>query len=513
MSAMFTYLLQVTAIWAISAMLYEALLIREASHRLNRIYLLGTLLLGVVSPLISLGNNPIPTEAIVHPITNLSVMTPAFADHASLPTAAVAPGAESAQIPWLLLIYSIGCLIMLARLVAAFAKLIRMHQRGSKKIVLGYRFIETGGAHGPFSFFRHIYISRIADFDFDDLKLIAAHEMRHARYLHVLDILITEVLKIALWMHPLVYWYGSRLRRLHEYEADSAAKEAPGRYGILLLNQMLLSEGPCIAHSFYHAPIRLRIRMIMTKPGRTPFLKYLLVVPLLCAVMIGCMKERPAASAAAKKGNKISHKGNELEMGELSQTQVLERLHDTIHHRGIRSGPYPVKLNGQKIHEDYEVSAPPAYVGKYPDASTDLFVRLQDLLEQLPDGTYQIPLMNVIVDDKGKLAYYQGEGLFPLPADFRQRVKDTSNVPSFCINSHPIIGNNCPDFPKVDSNLVNAIQRKTIKILDNDIAFSPAKIKGHAVPAYLNSDLNFTWYKLIEVKSHHAILVTHHERS
>ena len=508
---MLVYLLQVTLIWAISAMLYEALLIHETSHRLNRAYLLGTLLLGLLSPLISLGNNPIPVAAIMdHPIQNYPALTTAFSDYTNQSSAVAKAISTPAQIPWLLLIYCAGCAIMLGRLIAGLYKLIRLYHGGTKHCISGYRFIETGGEHGPFSFFHHVYIGRLADFDNEDLKLIAAHEMRHARYLHGLDILITETLKILLWMHPLVYWYGSRLRRLHEYEADAAAKETPGRYGKLLLNQMLLSEGPCMTHSFYHAPIRLRLKMITKGPGRTPLLKYAFLVPLLCAVMIGCMKDRPAEDLAVKQGNKIFFKGNELELGQLSPMEIMKRFQDTTHHVQNHIGPYPVKLNGQRIYEEWDLTTLPAYQGKYTDASSYLFARLQDLLNGLPDGTYVLPLRNVIVDEKGKLAYYQGSGLFPLPNNREQPKPDTPNASFFCVDGHPIIGNNCPDFPKVDSNLSNAITRKTLSILDEGISFSPATIKGRPVPAYLSKDLHIEYYKVIQVKDHHAVLVGNH---
>jgi len=502
------YLLHVTVIWVVSALLYEALFIREASHRLNRLYLLGTLLLGLVSPLISLGNNPIP----VAPIMNQPIIPATFMNYTYQSSDVITAAAQDRQIPWMLLIYAAGFAIMMSRLIANFFTLVRLYKRGTKHNIFGYHFIETGGAHGPFSFFRCIFISRVADFDEEDISLIGAHEMRHARNLHGLDILLTETLKIILWMHPLVYWYGSRLRRLHEYEADATAREAPGRYGKLLLNQMLFSEAPYISHSFYHSPIKLRLKMLMKSPGRAPFLKYAMVAPVLCAIMIGCMKDRPTASVALKNEKRMVFKGYELELGELSPMQIMARFHDTVHHPENHIGPYPVKLNGQKIYEEWEVTTHPVYHGIHQDASTYLFDQLRQLLDQLPDGTYMLPLRNVIVDEKGKLAYYQSEGLIPLPFNFEQLKPDTSQAPSFCVDGHPIIGNSCPDYdyPKIDSKLEKAIAREIIAVLQAGISFSPASIDGRPVPVYLSRDLHLEWYKQIEVKDHHAVLVAKH---
>ena len=259
---MLQYLINTTAIWLISLVLFDAFLRRESYHSYNRFYLLFTFLLGALLPLwkwLAAGNNYSTSS-----------------DHA-LYTA----GTRWAI--WLILIYLSGVLVAFSILVIDVIKLVLLYRYGNKSAQHGWTVIETGKEHSPFSCLDVFFVTRKDQYTADEWDMIVAHEMQHSRLLHLIDLFIMQFTHIILWFHPMVYIYSKRLNLVHEYQADSAASQRPGEYGRFLIEQAVLQAAPTIAHSFNRSPIKNRIAMLTKnaspRTGKSN-LKLLIIFPL-----------------------------------------------------------------------------------------------------------------------------------------------------------------------------------------------------------------------------------------
>ena len=241
---MLQYLINATAIWVLSLIVFDTVLRRETYHAYNRAYLLATLMAGALIPLLTLHYTDVTTTA---PILTQSLQQVTRAKTAVAEIAAVP------QQNWthgLAYIYAAGVVASIVWLCADITKLIRLHGAGIKTEHDGWTVIETGKEHAPFSFANTLYVKSIASYSGAEWSMLSAHERQHTRLVHMADLLLLHITRIAFWFHPLVYIYHSRLLMVHEYQADNIAAARPREYGHFLIEQAVLNAAPAITHSF-----------------------------------------------------------------------------------------------------------------------------------------------------------------------------------------------------------------------------------------------------------------------
>ena len=138
-----------------------------------------------------------------------------------------------------------------------------------------------------YSFFKNIFIGETPGED--DLEKIMAHEKTHAIQWHTLDVLLMEILSIAFWFNPLVWWYRTEIKNVHEYLADEGAlQEGYNRksYQITLLEHLIGSASLSITNNFNYSLIKNRIAMMnIEKNGRKNIWKIFLLLPISLAIV------------------------------------------------------------------------------------------------------------------------------------------------------------------------------------------------------------------------------------
>lgn len=290
------FILKLTLCWGFFALLYALLLRHETFFRLNRLYLLSTVALGIaLAGLPPLGTNM--GEAI-----------------ALLPAVSVGlQQADAATQQWkfadgLWVVYWLGFFATAARTGWGIARLIGMAARGrTQRLPDGCLLIETSESAVPFSFFKWVFVpqtSNLAEATAGETPnsklqtsnaLMLAHERAHAHGWHSADVLLTELLCVALWFHPLAHWYRRALRTVHEYLADEAASRRTDKkqYGLLLIRQAQSGPALALAHHFFQSPLKQRLIMLM-KQNSAPVraIKYTLVLPL-AALFVLLFQQNP----------------------------------------------------------------------------------------------------------------------------------------------------------------------------------------------------------------------------
>lgn len=279
------YLLKVAICWLVFYVLYRLILEKTTFFRLNRAYLLITLLLGLVVPMvrISMGAPVDPTEGsnwlpeVVVRANNL-VNQPY-----TLPEITIqVPSSAAWDIwPWL---YWGGVAYCLLRFLVGLFQLYRIYSRGHKQAMGKYTLVYSEEVKAPFSFMHCLFWPAELEDENLEREYMLRHEETHILQYHTLDVLFSEIIKAICWFNPLAYRYSQALRDVHEYLADAAVLQNANRkqYGHLLIRQSLSGPSIALVNHFSTSQLKKRIHMMMRKKtqGRAQ-LRYALSLPLL----------------------------------------------------------------------------------------------------------------------------------------------------------------------------------------------------------------------------------------
>lgn len=282
------YLLKVAICWLVFYVLYRLILEKTTFFKLNRAYLLITLLLGLVVPMvrISLGAPADPTEGsnwlpeVVVRANNL-VNQPY-----TLPEITIqVPSSAAWDIwPWL---YWGGVAYCLLRFLVGLFQLYNIYRRGNKQAMGKYTLVYSEEVKAPFSFMRCLFWPAELEDENLEREYMLRHEETHILQYHTLDVLFSEIIKAICWFNPLAYRYSQALRDVHEYLADAAVLQNANRkqYGHLLIRQSLSGPSIALVNHFSTSQLKKRIHMMMRKKteGRAQ-LRYALSLPLLVAL-------------------------------------------------------------------------------------------------------------------------------------------------------------------------------------------------------------------------------------
>ncbi len=277
-------LIVITVCWGVFALLYQALLRRETFFGANRTYLLGTLLAGLAMPIVlDFWPTPTtPTDEIAAPVWLLPTVQVGIAQANRWLSGAT-------DWDWIGYLWGAGVLLAAGQTAAGLWRLWRIGRRAVRERVGEGVLLHTGEVSAPAAFFHWIFVP--SDYTRrTDWSAMLAHEQAHVRSGHTFDVLLLEVLRCIFWFHPIVYWYRSALRQVHEYTADAAAARTFSRkqYGLLLIRQAQSGPAPALAHHFFQSPFKQRLIMLTKNASpRVRGWKYALLLPVM-AIMIWC---------------------------------------------------------------------------------------------------------------------------------------------------------------------------------------------------------------------------------
>lgn len=325
MNAIIIYLLKVLLCTGIFYSLYWFFLRKETFFMLNRIYLLISLLLSFILPVIhfpvmeSTPENPAMSYILLRQI---SVGVQQMEESAS-------------NINWTAIIYLSVSGIMFICLLYNLLHIFLFSQKGNKKRQKGFLIIETSMEITPFSFFNRIFIQSNTEKKYEE-KIIA-HEKVHARQWHTLDVLLTEALKVVLWFNPFIYLYNKSLRNIHEYLADQGVLlqgHDTINYQQLLLGVAIGQPHLVLINNFNHSIKRRFIMMTKEKSKKLAKLKILFVLPLIAGVLIVFSSFRTANELSVISNSVYSLSQKEKKPVEQNQKKVYTAVEEAPSYPG-----------------------------------------------------------------------------------------------------------------------------------------------------------------------------------
>ncbi len=306
---MIRYLVFATLGTALFWLAYHLLLRKEHCLRLNRFFLLATLLLSLLLPLVHPQVAVVPSTAIggggyLLDFSDLGGTPEISINNQSIKSAEVSAsqGVDVWQV--LSIIYGVGVALGVLLLVVRYAVLCRKLRK--YEFVLHGHFHEavTDREEPSFSFFRYIVAGRGGMSD-AELQLVLKHERLHAAQGHSWDILLVQLVCCLLWFDPFVWLYGRDLREVHEYLADEAVLQQGSEgefksYLRLLYCQITGMQYVPIVNSFHFSTIKNRITMMKQPKSHKGWVKALAALPVAALLLFAnCKNQEPAQEQAA----------------------------------------------------------------------------------------------------------------------------------------------------------------------------------------------------------------------
>ena len=216
MKTLLAYPIEVFVCSGLFLLLYRLLLMRRVEETLCRRYLVGTMVLAVLIPMLEL---PLyPAEPIPDPFPSSERRIESIEESATAPTTVASP---APAISWRYVIwgcYGTVCLGALLLLLRRLYTIFRLRSEATLTHTPEYTLAESEAIRTPFSFWRTIFMGY--GYPPFERTLILHHEQAHVRRHHTLDRLILEGLRILFWFNPFL-WIAERwLIEVQEWQAD-----------------------------------------------------------------------------------------------------------------------------------------------------------------------------------------------------------------------------------------------------------------------------------------------------
>jgi len=278
---MFNYILEASIFWGIAFLLYKIFLEKQTYYKLNRGFLLFSIIAGALLPFLNLGS----LEVSLFKIS----LEPLIVSINEIQGSEVHPFPASLSAERLLwLVYWGGLILLSLRLLLSLRKITRLFFKHEKSKEKGFSIIKTGKAHPPFSFFTTIFIGEEKQVQ----PVVLQHELAHIKGLHSIDIMFFQLIALVHWFNPLIWLLGKELRTTHEYIADDYALNFSRKkeYSYILLQFAGLGFDPLLSSNF-NSQTKKRIKMMFKKKSSTfayAFFPLSLVLVFSLGLLLSC---------------------------------------------------------------------------------------------------------------------------------------------------------------------------------------------------------------------------------
>lgn len=419
------YLVKVSACTVLFFAFYLLVLRHLTFFKINRFYLLLTLLLSFVIPTLNFTIER-EVEAIPTAYTQPQVFNEEFVNEPITSTSSIqtTPIIEESFDYYSLLPY-LYFGIVFSLLVIATWRILQLlkHTKNGAERINGLKIVQKSSGFTNCSFFNYVFIDdKLSQ---AELQVLLKHEEVHAKQLHSIDKILLMIIKAFLWFNPVVYLYDKALEQAHEYEADEATSQNFGteKYASLLLRLAIAKSEMPLVHNFVKSPIKDRIKMLFnSKSKNMKKLMYLLALPIGLGLLWGFTVKVVDVSKANETEEKIftlvldaGHGGKEkgAVVNGISEKDITLAMAKKIKAFAEGSGikvittrdadenisiKDRVKVNGDILISLHVNSEPLANGGKRNGI---------EMYTALMDGTLKVPKAN-------SLTYYLFKGLQPI---------------------------------------------------------------------------------------------------
>lgn len=315
---------------AVLLVFYRVFLVKRASYRESRLFLLSVAFLALlvsqfsipvtqpaptyvqVEQVLPMVDETMVTGTSIQPETGTSVKSETgtsvqpetvflpikeqpLSKKASVSTTIYEARAWFSLRPWLILfvLYASGVLILVSNLLYQFVGIRKLRRRGTISWQGTVRVVEHDGVSTPYSFARTIFLPNHMDEHQREIAL--THERFHIHHKHYIDVLLQEVLICLFWFNPVLWLIRYELRSIHEFQADRSVLR--GGYDIyqyqLVILQEVTGNHSMLTSGFNHSITKKRfLHMRQSEPIRTGLIQKMALVSVVTVLFsLFCLVE------------------------------------------------------------------------------------------------------------------------------------------------------------------------------------------------------------------------------
>lgn len=490
------YLLESSICLAAFHLFYLIVLRQQPSHQYNRFYLLSTLLLSFVLPLLEI---PIVVDGSVASVAG-GYQNYILLDPALLSTDEGNTGTQS-WLTWprvLVGLYFMGVLVSLGAVLRQAYQLLSVVRQGKIEQHPGYKMVYTHGLLPSSSFFKYLFWDDTQALSPKEAGQIIAHERAHIAEGHSYDVVCINLLKIIFWFQPLVYLYERTLTDVHEFTADAQAiqNHNPGSYARLLTRSLFAGIQPSLVNHFYKSRTLKRIKMMHTKNEKLSIYRYLLALPLLATAFFtfSCQTEEELEKEAIVATYddvqaQMKDVGGQIQALTNKYFETPMNLREMVNKESEKyvagSAPPPsFEALQLAVFEDVATRSDYEKFKKLLDKANDLQAKLRDLPDA--EGVFMI-VDNQPKPEGGMTSFYQYimENLkYPLQA--RQQGIEGKVFTQFVVNEYGEL----TEF-KTLKGIGHGCDQEAIRVLKEAEAWAPGSTNGKPVKVRMVMPINF----------------------
>ena len=280
------YLLKVSVCSGALFSYYFFTLRNNRFHQYNRFYLLLTVILSWIIPLIKIDywNNTVQHEMPALELLKVVATRDAYVEK-SLQSVSILRDINTLA----LIIFSFISAAFFVWLIAGIIKIILLIRSNPNKSLIYIHFIFSDTKGTPFSFFKYIFWNKNIDLQTEEGNQILQHELTHVYEKHSADKLFIHLTLVIGWLNPFFWLIRKELNIIHEFIADEKAisNGDAESFSAMLIKTAYPQHSFALANSFFHSPIKRRLIMFTTSKNPSySYLRRLLVLPLLCFVIV-----------------------------------------------------------------------------------------------------------------------------------------------------------------------------------------------------------------------------------
>jgi TonB-dependent SusC/RagA subfamily outer membrane receptor len=301
------YLLKVVICSAVLFLYYHLALRNKLFHQWNRFYLLASVVLSLVAPIIQITIVRYTHETSNKAIELLQVLNSADGYMEEI-TITANRGISSEQ--WMLIAYCLASFIVLIITVLSLFKILSVIKSHTVRVIRDIKFINTKVKGTPFSFFKFIFWNEEIDLQTETGQQIFQHELVHVREKHSVDKLFIQSVLIFFWCNPFFWFIRRELKLVHEFIAD---KKAVGEHGTAALAAMILnasypSQFNSLTNQFFQTSIKRRLAMLTKiQNPRVNYISRVLALPILALTVLAfSLKTKSIVSSPVKLDKKFT---------------------------------------------------------------------------------------------------------------------------------------------------------------------------------------------------------------
>lgn len=296
------YMLKLTLCSGLFFGYYLIMLRNKPFHQYNRYYILATVVLPVVLPLIS-----IPIAFVAQPsngslIKTLNVISMGGLEDEFIITAQTTFLRSLLTMQNVFLcIYVTGFIIFIAPVIKSLLFITNINSKHALRFIDGVAFYNTAEPGAPFSYFNAIYWNRSISLNSEEGRYILRHELFHIHEKHSYDIVFMQCITGLCWFNPFYHLMKMELQTIHEFLADRYAtgQSDRRRYAELLVLHAMQKKQITTVNQFFNNQTKRRITMLTTNTNRYNYLGKIMALPLLfvifCAFTLNVQQRSDAA--------------------------------------------------------------------------------------------------------------------------------------------------------------------------------------------------------------------------